>query len=53
MSSRVRSYAAKVRDIVWLYKDMSVEKDYERLTTNPLCPYSAYEIERLEHLLQN
>jgi hypothetical protein len=32
---------------------MSVERDYERVTTNPSCPYSAYEIERLEHLLQN
>ncbi len=53
ISSRVRSYAAKVRDIVGLYKDMSVEKDYERVTSNPSCPYSAYEIERLEHVLQN
>jgi hypothetical protein len=52
ISSRVRSYASKVRDTVFLY-NMSVERDYERVTTNPSCPYSAYEIERLEHLLQN
>ena len=53
ISSRVISYASKVRDTVFLYNDMSVERDYERVTNNPSCPYSAYEIERLEHLLQN
>lgn len=53
ISSRVRSYTSKVRDTVFLYSDMSVERDYERVTTNTSCPYSVYEIERLEHLLQN
>ena len=51
VDTEVRSYCARLHDAVFLYKDMTMEDDYTKVTVRAECQYRSYEELRTNKLL--